>query len=87
MLMLEELARSVVEHWADNSLAEHVRALMEHLQQIDADREKYADFIGKARTLYAGIDLEFDDMPLVSSGADSDGAFINAWVWIHGPDA
>ena len=82
MLKLEELARQVVDNWESRHLQVHVRALAQHLKQLDADRQQYAAHIQQARDRYANDDLEIDDLPLVSPSAQPGSAFVNAWLWI-----
>lgn len=60
MQRLEWLAREVVTRWERGNLAEAVRALDRHRQEIAEDRERYRDLIERAIDLYADDDIEID---------------------------
>lgn len=83
MLTIESLARAVVANWDNGDLAGAVRAMGDHLQQLDQDRLDHEGTITAARSNYAepsGDDIEIDDVPLVSTAEG--GAWVSAWVWV-----
>lgn len=64
MLLLEQLAAAVVDHWDHGDLAARVRALSEHLNELRSDRVRYQAAIDFARDHYAvpsDDDIEVDD--------------------------
>lgn len=83
MLLLLQLATQVVDNWDRGDLAASVRALGEHLAEIQADRDHHQSSIVFAREHYAlpsADDIEIDDAPLTS--ASHEGVWINAWLWV-----
>lgn len=83
MLLLLQLATQVVNNWDHGDLAASVRALGEHLAEIQADRNQHQSSIAFAREHYAlpsDDDIEIDDAPLTS--ASHEGVWINAWLWV-----
>lgn len=75
MQRLERLAREVVTRWECSNLAEAVRALDRHLQEIAEERERYRDLIERVIDLYADDDIEIDaDSTFIS--ASQAGAFV-----------
>lgn len=59
--------------------------LAEKCRQAESDGEQYAAEIATARDEYCNDDVEIDDDPRVS--AAENGAWVMAWVWVHGEDA
>ncbi|WP_225781153.1 hypothetical protein [Xenophilus sp. Marseille-Q4582] len=83
MLLLEQLATQVVDHWDRGDLAASVRALSEHLLELRNDRLRHQASIAFARDHYAmpsGDDIEIDEAPLTS--ASHEGVWISAWLWV-----
>ncbi|WP_447778073.1 hypothetical protein [Variovorax boronicumulans] len=81
MLSLERLAHEVVTRWERGDLAEAVRALDRHLQEIAEDRERQRGLIERAVGLYADDDIEIDaDRTFISESQK--GAFVMGWLWV-----
>lgn len=83
MLLLEQLATRVVDHWDRGDLAASVRALSGHLKELRENRIQHAASIAFARDHYAmpsDDEIEIDDTPLTS--ASHEGVWISAWLWV-----
>jgi len=81
MQRLERLAREVVTRWECGNLAEAVRALDRHLQEIAEDRERYRDLIERAIGRYADDDIEIDADGALISASQAE-AFVTGWLWV-----
>jgi len=83
MLLIEQLATHVVERWERHDLAEAVRNLVKHLDELKQERLDHGLTIGAARSNYAlrsDDNIEIDDEPMLSIAGN--GVWVSAWVWV-----
>lgn len=80
---LIESAREVITNWESGDLAGAVRELQEALLVCEEDIQYTKDnkaVVEKAAETYCSNDIEIDDCPCISRGAD--GYFVSAWVFV-----
>ncbi|PIF73744.1 hypothetical protein CLU95_0843 [Variovorax sp. 54] len=88
MRMLEGLAREVVARWERGDLAQAMRALDRHLQDVAEDRVRHADLIERAVDLYQDDDIQIDAQGSFISESETGekGVFVMGWLWVPRPD-
>ena len=88
-LVLENMVKQAAEaHNLCNTeeLSALIAKMNEWVLGMESDRKTYASYIERARNELADDDLEIDDEPMLSPAVgdefDTQGVWVNCWVWV-----